>query len=112
MPKYGKFKYGQAKYGHYDLEIDSKISLGDLRHYRFRTISNSKESRVITNYQLKLTGTGGPVKVRLKANESDWIVQENVQIKGNPLKIRMKAVSYNEESPWIESAKATIRKKE
>lgn len=112
MPKYGQFKYGQAKYGRYDLEIQGEILLGDLTYYRLRTISNNEESRAITNYQLKLIGTGGPVKIRLRTNEGEWVVQENAQIKGDPLKIRIKAVTKNEESQWLESAKATIRKKE
>lgn len=114
MPKYGKFKYGQAKYGIYDIEIqDGKVNLGDLIHYRLKTIdSRGLESRSITNYQLKLEGTGGPVNVRLKVNDGEWVVQQNINIDGGPLKIRMKSITLNNESSqWIESTRGIIRKK-
>lgn len=113
MPKYGKFKYGQAKYGIYDVKIQDGISLGDLTYYRLKTIdSKGIESRPITNYQLKLIGTGGPVNVRLKVSDGEWVVQQNINIDGGPLKIRMKSITLNNESSqWIESTRGIIRKK-
>lgn len=110
MPKYSNFKYGKAKYGRYQIEIQGEISLGDLR-YRLRTIDSAGiEDRPITTAQEIISGTGGPVKVRLKTNDGEWVTQQNALIKGNPPKIRVKAVSSNEDSRWIESAKGIIMK--
>lgn len=112
MPKYSQFKYSQAKYGRYSIEIQDGISLGDITSYRLKTIdSRGIESRPIVSSQVVITGTDGPVKIRLKAKDGPWIHHQNAIIKGQPPKIRIKSVTKDESSIWVESASAIARKK-
>jgi hypothetical protein len=112
MPKYSNFKYGEGKYGRYQIEIQGEISLGDLTKYRMKTIDSAGiESRPITNTKATIPGTGGPVKVRLKTNDGNWVTQQNAAIEGDPPRVRIRSVSKDGESRWIQSSKGIIRKK-
>jgi hypothetical protein len=112
MAKYSKFKYGKGKYGVYDIEIPSGIDLSQTTQFRLRTISSRiRSSRPIVNQVAKITGLGGPVKLRLRTNDGHFVYTESVEIEGGPRPLRLKMITSKGESPWIESVIGTIRKK-
>jgi hypothetical protein len=110
MPKYGTFKYGKAKYGRYDLTTD--VDLSQTKRYRLRLCNSSGQSRPIVNHGITLKGLGGPVKVRIRANNGNWVYGQSITIEGQVDAIRIRAVSKDGTiSPWVESVTGTIRRK-
>lgn len=113
MPKYGQFKYSQAKYGRYDIEIqDETVDLSQLTTYKLSSIdSKGRETRPIVNQSVRIINSGGPIAVRIKSDNGRWVYHQSIDIPGNPPIIRIKAIGTNSESPWVESVIGTIRKR-
>ena len=111
MSKYNKTKYGKGKYGRYDIDVPTEPPLSQITKYRLRSV-NSKRllSRPIINIVTNFI-TDGPVKVRLRANKGFAVVAQSESIPGDIITIRVKAVSKDKESPWVESIVGTIRNK-
>lgn len=111
MSKYGISKYGIYQYGIYSIETHANLS--QTTRYRLSTIgSNKKQSRPIINQKINIDGLGGPVKVRLKANNEKWVHMQTAQIPGNQIKIKLKAIGSSGESKTIESSIGTIKRKD
>lgn len=109
MSKYGKGKYGRDKYGWYEINISTGQPLSQIKQYRLRTVSSlSRESRPLVNASVVFP-VNGPVTVRLRANDSNWITQQSTYINGALLKVRVKAVSKTGESKWVEAVTGTAR---
>lgn len=111
MSKYGKAKYGKNKYGRYEIEISTDQPLSQIVKYRLRTIDSLKRySRPLVNMLGVAFVTGGPVKVRLRADSADWIYQQGETLSGEKIRIRVKGISGDRtESRWVESVAGTIK---
>lgn len=111
MPRYGQIKYNQGKYGKYDIEIEGEIPLQLLKRFRLKTIGKSQhESEAIVNHGVVINTNNRDLNVRLKSSNSKWVYNQRMALDGNPLKVRVKAVSENTESNWIECVIGTVRK--
>lgn len=111
LPQYGKIKYNQGKYGKYDIGIGGEIPLQLLKKFRLKTIGKSQhESEAIVNHGVVINTNNIDLNVRLKSSNSKWVYNQRMTLDGNPLKVRVKAVSENTESNWIECVTGTVRK--
>ena len=98
-----------AKYGKYELPTDDKKALGQDIRYRVRSINSSnRESPAVGNTSIKFLTSGKPSSVRIRSNTSDFVTQQGANVDGSLYRIRIKSVSNNIESPWVESSVGTI----
>jgi hypothetical protein len=110
MPRYSQFRYGEARYGRYEIILGGNTPLQSIRQYRLRTIDSEKnESRPITHISADIIGVSGPAKVRVRTNGGKWVYSQSADIAGSSLKIRARIVSNGEGGPWIECALGTIK---
>lgn len=107
--KYGTFKYGTAKYGKYELNTNQTKAIKQGVRYRIRTINSKKqESPRIQNTSITFTTPEKASKIRIKSNQSDFIVSQGESLSSDVQRVRVRASS----SPlWVESVIGTVELK-
>lgn len=113
MPRYGQFKYSQAKYGIYDIEVSHDTNLRQLKKFRLRTINSNKvEGSSIITEKIESSRIKAVGKVRLRSAQGEWVVGETISLPSQHQSLRMKSIDpQGTESPWVECVVGTIRKK-
>lgn len=111
--KYNTIKYGTVKYGNYELPTNQSNAFKQEVKYRIRSINSSKtESSIIENTSIYFPTIEKPTAIRIRSDKSDFVIQQNENINGNIHRIRIRSISNNIESSWIESVIGTVKLKE
>jgi hypothetical protein len=114
MPKYGRNKYGQFKYGKYVLSRGGgggNFVLGPHVRYRVRHIQqDGTYTDYLTMCKDRMSITGNHPRIRLRANDGEWVYTQQEFINKDTFKARIRSIGADgTPGEWVYSDKGTLR---
>lgn len=108
MPRYGRFRYGTLqKYGRYELVTTDGQAIGPHKPYRIRVHTQQWGPR-LSLIRDRVTLDAETPPLRLRADDGPWVYQQAATIRGDAVKIRLRAHNADGYSPWLESTRGRI----
>jgi hypothetical protein len=119
MPKYGLHRYGQFKYGKYQLSSSGgrgqNFILGPHVRYRMRHIKHDgtyTEYLTMCKDRMEITGNHPYIRIRgLDADENpyEWTYTQQEVVNKDVFKVRMRSIdSKGNPTEWVYSDKGTL----
>jgi hypothetical protein len=113
MPKYGTFKFAQAKYGRYDLQAGSTKAIGPYVRYRMRNHSHngSKTEYVrMAHERIDIPASETIDRFRIRCNDEEWTYTQSVEVNGETFKVRIRSLEDDGGmSPWVYGEKGNLK---
>lgn len=100
MPHFGRHQYGRFQYGKYTLHTKGNgLQVSDA--IRLRMLSSAL--RIRTD---KVTMNGEPARLRMRAQNGEWVYAQEASIQGETFKVRIRTLGSSE---WVESIRYHIK---